>query len=64
MKQQVPLWSIKLALDAKPADDLRFALEAALEPFGEALSSFETDGGKGWLIEVFGEMKPAAAAVA
>lgn len=64
MKQQTPLWSVRLALDAKPADELRFALEGALEPFGEALSSFETDGGKGWLIEVFGEMKPAAAAVA
>lgn len=64
MKQQTPLWSVRLALDAKPADDLRFALEGALEPFGEALSSFETDGGKGWLIEVFGEAKPAASAVA
>lgn len=64
MKQQTPLWTVRLALDAKPADDLRFALETALEPFGEALSSFETDGGKGWLIEVFGETKPAAAAVA
>ncbi len=64
MKQTTPLWSVRLALDAKPADDLRFALETALEPFGEALSSFETDGGKGWLIEVFCETKPAAAAVA
>jgi ribosomal protein L11 methyltransferase len=64
MKKQAPLWTVRLALDAKPADDLRFALEGALEPFGEALSSFETDGGKGWLIEVFGKTKPAAAAVA
>ena len=64
VKQQPPLWSIKLALDAKPADELRFALEGALEQFGEALSSFETDGGKGWLIEVFCETKPPARAVA
>jgi ribosomal protein L11 methyltransferase len=64
MKQQTPLWSVRLALDAKPADELRFALENALEPIGEALSSFETDNGKGWLIEVFGQSKPSAAAVA
>ena len=60
----VPLWSIKLALQGKPQDELRFALENALEPFGEAMSSFETDGGKGWLIEIICEAKPAAAAVA
>ncbi|MGH6893169.1 MAG: 50S ribosomal protein L11 methyltransferase [Dongiaceae bacterium] len=58
------LWSIRLALDAKPAEDLRLTLEAALEPFGEAVSSFETDNGKGWLIEVFGERKPDARTVA
>jgi ribosomal protein L11 methyltransferase len=58
------LWSIRLQLDAKPAEDARLALENALEPFGEAISSFETDNGKGWLIEVFGETKPAANNVA
>jgi ribosomal protein L11 methyltransferase len=64
VKQQPPLWSIKLALNAKPGDELRFTLENALEPFGEAMSSFETDGGKGWLIDVICEAKPAAKAVA
>jgi ribosomal protein L11 methyltransferase len=58
------LWSIKLALQSKPAEDARLALESALEPFGEAISSFETDKGKGWLIEVIGEAKPSARDVA
>jgi ribosomal protein L11 methyltransferase len=62
--QNAPLWSIRLQLDHKPAEDVRLALEGALEPFGEAISSFETDNGKGWLIEVFGETKPAATNVA
>ena len=64
MKPSVPLWSIRLQLDHKPADDARFALENALEPFGEAMSSFETDNGKGWLIEVIGQAKPNARDVA
>jgi len=64
LKQSVPLWSIRLQLDHKPADAARLALENALEPFGEAISSFETDNGKGWLIEIIGETKPAARAVA
>jgi ribosomal protein L11 methyltransferase len=63
-KPNPPLWSIKLALKGKPQDDLRFALENALEPFGAAMSSFETDNGKGWLIEVIGEAKPSARDVA
>jgi len=58
------LWSIRLQLDEKPADDVRLALEGALEPFGEAMSSFESDSGKGWLIEVIGEAKPSARDVA
>jgi ribosomal protein L11 methyltransferase len=58
------LWSIKLALQSKPAEDARLALEGALEPFGAAISSFETDNGKGWLIEVIGEAKPSARDVA
>ena len=57
------LWSITVELDAKPSDELRYALEAALEGFGEALSSFETEGGKGWRIEVFGEARPDRKAV-
>lgn len=62
--QKVPLWSIRLRLDTKPTDETRFAFESALEPFGEAMSSFETDNGKGWLIEVIGETKPSARDVA
>ena len=61
---KTPLWSIRLVLDHKPAEEARLALENALEPFGEAMSSFETDNGKGWLIEVIGERKPAARDVA
>jgi ribosomal protein L11 methyltransferase len=64
VKRSVPLWSIRLKLDHKPAEDARLALESALEPFGEAISSFETDNGKAWLIEVFCETKPSARAVA
>jgi ribosomal protein L11 methyltransferase len=64
VQHTVPLWSIRLKLDAKPPEDVRLALESALEPFGEAISSFETDNGKGWLIEVFGQAKPAARDVA
>lgn len=64
MKPSVPLWSIRLQLDHKPADDARFALESALEPFGEAMSSFETDNGKGWLIEIIASAKPTARDVA
>jgi ribosomal protein L11 methyltransferase len=58
-----PLWSIKLPIDHKPTEDTRFALENALEPFGEAVSSFETDSGKAWLIEVICENKPASSDV-
>jgi ribosomal protein L11 methyltransferase len=58
------LWSIRLKLDSKPPEDARLALESALEPFGEAISSFETDNGKAWLIEVFCHAKPPARNVA
>jgi ribosomal protein L11 methyltransferase len=58
------LWSIRLKLDSKPPEDARLALESALEPFGEAISSFETDNGKAWLIEVFCQAKPPARDVA
>ena len=64
LKQSVPLWSIRLQLDHKPSEDVRLALESALEPFGEAMSSFETDKGKGWLIEVIAQTKPTARDVA
>ncbi|WP_162916637.1 50S ribosomal protein L11 methyltransferase [Dongia deserti] len=64
MPYTVPLWSVRLELDAKPVEHTRLALENALEPFGAAMSSFETDNGKGWLIEVFSETKPAPGDVA
>ncbi len=63
MAQAADLWSITVALAAKPSDELRYALEAALEGFGEALSSFETDGGRGWRIEVFAAARPDRKAV-
>ncbi|MET1028096.1 MAG: 50S ribosomal protein L11 methyltransferase [Dongiaceae bacterium] len=58
------LWSITLLLPSKPSEGERYELEAALEPFGEALSSFEIDDGKAWKIEVFSEVKPDRSAVA
>jgi ribosomal protein L11 methyltransferase len=64
VRPSVPLWSIRLKLDGKPAEEARLALENALEPFGEAMSSFETDNGKGWLIEIICQAKPAARDVA
>ena len=57
------LWSITLVLPYKPAEADRQQLEMALEPFGEALSSFEIDDGKAWKIEVFGESEPDAGLV-
>ncbi len=57
------LWSISLLLPYKPAEVDRQQLELALEPFGEALASFEIDDGKAWKIEIFGESEPEAAAV-
>ena len=38
-------------------------MEAALEPLGVALSSFEDDGGKGWSVEVLCEQRPRASVV-
>jgi ribosomal protein L11 methyltransferase len=64
VKQSVPLWSIRLQLDHKPAEDARLALESALEPFGEAMSSFETGNGTGWLIEIIAQSRPAVRDVA
>lgn len=57
------LWSITLLLPYKPTEADRQQLEMVLEPFGEALSSFEIDDGRAWKIEVFGETEPDAAAV-
>lgn len=57
------LYAVSLDLAFKPEESWRLALEEALEPFGDALVSFETDGGKGWHMEVIGEKKPSAAAV-
>ena len=46
------LYAVTVDFDFKPETGWRLALEEALEPFGAALVSFETDGGKGWHIEV------------
>lgn len=63
MATKVKLYSVTVDFDFKPETAWRLALEEALEPFGAALGSFETDGGKGWHMEVIGEEKPSAAAV-
>jgi ribosomal protein L11 methyltransferase len=55
------LWSVIVELAFKPAEDWRLRLEAAIESFGEALVSFEQDGGKGWRIETIGGRKPSLA---
>jgi ribosomal protein L11 methyltransferase len=64
MKAKVKLYAVTVDFDFKPEPAWRLALEEALEPFGAALVSFETDGGKGWHMEVIGEEKPAAAEIA
>ncbi|MBI2255056.1 MAG: 50S ribosomal protein L11 methyltransferase [Proteobacteria bacterium] len=63
MTAKVKLYAVTVDFDFKPETAWRLALEEALEPFGAALVSFETDGGKGWHMEVIGEDKPSAAAV-
>ncbi|MDY0871300.1 50S ribosomal protein L11 methyltransferase [Dongia rigui] len=63
MQAKVKLYAVTVDFDFKPETAWRLALEEALEPFGAALVSFETDGGKGWHMEVIGEEKPSAAAV-
>ncbi|WP_374654654.1 50S ribosomal protein L11 methyltransferase [Dongia sp.] len=63
MTTNTKLFSVNVDFDFKPEPAWRLALEEALEPFGEALVSFETDGGKGWHMEVIGQAKPNAAAV-
>jgi ribosomal protein L11 methyltransferase len=57
------LWSIRIDFPVKPVESLRESIEAVLEPFASALSSFETANGKGWRIEALAEEKPRAAAV-
>jgi ribosomal protein L11 methyltransferase len=63
MTTRTKLYAVNVDFDFKPEPAWRIALEEALEPFGEALVSFETDGGKGWHIEVIGEEKPNATLV-
>ncbi|MGH6885045.1 MAG: hypothetical protein ACREGK_03105, partial [Geminicoccales bacterium] len=52
------LWAIRVHLPARRPADLVAAVEAAIEPMGAALSSFEADGGDGWNIEVLCEQRP------
>jgi len=58
-----PLWSIRIDFAAKPDETRRLAIEAVMEELGAALSSFETDNGRGWRIETIAEAKPRAAEV-
>jgi len=54
------MWAIRVHLPAeRPAGQVA-AVEATLEPMGAALTSFEADGGKAWLVESLCERKPAA----
>lgn len=54
------LWAVRVPAlgEAQTA-----AIEAALEPFALALSSFEADGGKRWVTEALCETKPGVRAV-
>jgi ribosomal protein L11 methyltransferase len=57
------MWSIILDIPEKPDTARRMALESALEPFGEAMSSFEAGGGSAWRIEVFSARRPRKAEI-
>jgi ribosomal protein L11 methyltransferase len=57
------LWAIRVLLPAVRPPELAVAVEAALEPLGVALSSFEVGGGKGWSVEALCEQRPRASAV-
>lgn len=57
------LWAIRVLLPAQRPPELAANVEAALEPLGVALSSFEGEGGKGWSIEVLCEARPRASVV-
>jgi ribosomal protein L11 methyltransferase len=57
------LWAIRVLLPQERPPELAGAVEAALEPLGVALSSFEGEGGKGWSVEVLCEQRPRAPAV-
>jgi ribosomal protein L11 methyltransferase len=53
------LWAIRVRLPAAQVA----AAEAALEPLGVALSSFEADGGASWTVEALSESEPDRRAV-
>lgn len=50
------LWTVRVPAASEAETG---AIEAALEPFALALSSFEADGGRGWVTEALCETKPA-----
>jgi ribosomal protein L11 methyltransferase len=62
-KSSKGLWAIRVQLPVERPPELASAVEAALEPLGVALSSFEGAGGKGWGIEVLCEQRPRASGV-
>jgi ribosomal protein L11 methyltransferase len=53
------LWTVRLRLDASGAE----AAEAALEPFAQALSRYEVDGGRQWEIEALVAGRPDRRAI-
>lgn len=57
------LWAIRVQLPTERPPELAATVEAALEPMGVALSSFEGAGGKGWSVEVLCERRPRASVV-
>jgi len=57
------LWALRVLLPSERPPELAAVVEAALEPLGVALSSFEGEGGKGWSVEVLCEQRPRASVV-
>jgi ribosomal protein L11 methyltransferase len=51
------LWSIRVSVPFGEAEQIS-AIEAALEPFAVALSSFEVEGGPAWAVEALSDGEP------
>ena len=59
------LWAVRLVVPAgRDAASRIAAVEAALEPLAEALSSFEIDGGTAWTVEALCRRRPGAGRLA
>lgn len=57
-----PLWSIRVPVPAAAVEAIA-RVEAALEPFAIALSSFEVEGGPAWVVEALSSGQPDSRAV-